>query len=150
MSAGTTVGRSGQKAPSDNPLDQPVEVGFLDVDFAAVDGVDDRSRHVHSGNFAVCPRNDGSGRQADIAEVDDVHFGLGLCEHAAGLASTVNQSGNRASRAEGKARRQPAAERAGYQVVRSTIGGLRLVGWRDFWDVWWTRDIASARTSERL
>ena len=67
--------RGGAQQPAlDHAVHQPVEIDFLDMDFAAIDRFDDPFGHVEAKD--VHPRAGDHRRsgQADIAKADDTHF----------------------------------------------------------------------------
>ena len=67
---GGDFGRSLEQAARDDALDQAVEIDLLDMDFAAVDRIDDRLRHVDAVDLTPGARHDGGGRKPDISQAD--------------------------------------------------------------------------------
>jgi len=79
------VGRRGQRrgleiAGLHRGAHEHVEIRFLDMDAAAIDRVDHRRGDVDAEHAAAFRREDGRGREADVAEAEDAeggHFSLG-------------------------------------------------------------------------
>jgi hypothetical protein len=66
----------------DRGAHEHVEIGFLDVDAAAVDRVDDRRGDVDAEYATSLRREDGRSRKADIAETEDAEGGHGKWKEA--------------------------------------------------------------------
>ena len=79
------VGRRGQRrgleiAGLHGGAHEHVEVRLLDMDATAIDGLDHRRGDVDAEHAASFRREDGRGREADVAEAEDAeggHFSLG-------------------------------------------------------------------------
>ena len=69
-------GGGAQQAALDHAMHQPVEIDFLDMDFAAVDRFDHAVGHVEAQHAAARARDDRGGGQADISQSDDTDVGL--------------------------------------------------------------------------
>jgi hypothetical protein len=75
------LGRCAQQAACDDPLHQRVEIDLVDVDLPGIDGIDDALVHVDTEHLRARSRNDGGGRQADIAEPHDADRGRNANRH---------------------------------------------------------------------
>src|SRR5690242_19201214 len=74
--------RSGAQQPAlDDALNEPVEIDLLNVDFAAIDSVDDRLADVDAVNVHPRPSDDGGRGQADVPEPDNANTCKGLAPH---------------------------------------------------------------------
>ncbi len=74
-SAGATSVAAESSPRWTTPLDQSVEIDFLDVDRAAVDRVDHLLRHVDAADLHPRTRDDRRGGEPDVAEPDDADRG---------------------------------------------------------------------------
>ncbi len=88
------LGRGLEQPARNHAMDQPVEIDFLDVDFAAVDRIDHALRHVDAVDLAARPRHDGGGRQPDITQPDDTNVRFNVRFHS----RSAPRSGARSAR----------------------------------------------------
>src|SRR3546814_13806789 len=65
------LGRGGERAARYDALDETIEVDFLDMHLAVVDGVDDMLADVDAGDLVARARDQRGGGQADIAAAKD-------------------------------------------------------------------------------
>src|SRR3546814_7293460 len=86
---GGDLGRGDKRAARYHALDQPVEIDFLDMHLAVVDGVDDMLADVNARDLVARARDQRGGGQADIPEAED---GDRSEEHTSELQSLMRTS----------------------------------------------------------
>ena len=78
---GLDLDRGLEHAALHDAAHQPVEIGFLDMDLAAIDRFDDALRQVDPGHRTLAARDDRRGGKPDIAEPDHADLGFAVALH---------------------------------------------------------------------